>query len=70
MRKSQLKPWLNKDGNIKSDAELRKAGQNWLPSVWEEYLATIEVRRKEDIILPPCEGGRSKIHQLSEVRHA
>ena len=53
MRKSQLKPWLNKDGSVKSDAELRKVGQQWPPSVWEAYLATLEVgRRKEDVLSP------------------
>ena len=53
MRKSQLKPWINKDGSVKSDAELRKVGQQWPPSVWEAYLATLEVRREEDYVLPP-----------------
>ena len=56
MRKSQLKPWLNEDGSVKSDAKIRKAGQQWPPGVWEAYLATLEVeRRKEDVVLPPTE---------------
>ena len=56
MKKSQLKPWLNEDGSVKSDAEIRKAGQQWPPSVWQKYLATLEVeRRKEDSVLPPYE---------------
>ena len=55
MRKSQLKPWLNEDGSVKSDAKIRKAGQQWPPSVWEAYLATLEVKRQEDVVLPPTE---------------
>ena len=56
MRNSQVKPWQNKDGSVKSDAELREAGQQWPSGVWEKYLATLEVgRRKEDAVLPPSE---------------
>ena len=39
--------------SVKSDAELRKVGRQWPPSVWEAYLATLEVRREEDYVLPP-----------------
>ena len=53
MHKSQVKPWLNEDGSVKSDAEIRKAGEQWPPSVWEAYLTTLEVRRRKgDVILP------------------
>ena len=55
MRNSQQKPWLNEDGRNKTDAELKKITPNWKPGVWEEYLTTLEVRRKEDSILPPSE---------------
>ena len=55
MKKSQLKPWLNEDGSVKSDAELREVNQQWPPSVWREYLATLEVRREEEVVLPPSE---------------
>ena len=64
MKKSQLKPWLNGDGSVKSDAELRKEGRQWPPSVWEDYLATLEVRRKEDIVLPP-----SVMDKFSSQKH-
>ena len=50
MRKSQVKPWLNEDGSVKSDAKIRKAGQQWPPSVWEAYLSTFEVRMPRDRI--------------------
>ena len=53
MHKSQLKPWLNEDGCVKSDAELRKALQQWPPSVWREYLTTVEVGRKEELTPNP-----------------
>ena len=55
MKKSQLKPWLNDDGSVKSDAEIRKAGQQWPSSVWEAYLSTLEVRREEKVVLPSIE---------------
>lgn len=55
MRKSQQKPWLNKDGRNKSDAELKRITPNWKPGVWEDYLTTLEVRRKEDCVLPAAE---------------
>ncbi|MDE3270099.1 MAG: sigma-70 family RNA polymerase sigma factor [Pseudomonadota bacterium] len=51
MRNSQVKPWLNEDGSVKSDAELRKAGQEWSPSVWRQYLATLTVGRREEYVL-------------------
>ena len=55
MRKSQLKPWLNEDGSVKNDAEIRKAGENWPSSVWEKYLTTLEVEREEKVVLPTIE---------------
>ena len=56
MHNSQQKPWLNDDGSVKSDAEIRKAGKNWPSSVWEAYLATLEVgRRRKDAVLSPSE---------------
>ena len=55
MRKSQLKPWLNEDGSVKSDAKIRKAGKNWPSSVWEKYLSTLEVGRREEDVLSPAE---------------
>ena len=55
MRKSQLKPWLNEDGSIKSDAEIRKVNQQWPPGVWEAYLSTLEVGRREEDVLSPAE---------------
>ncbi len=54
MRQSQLQPWLNEDGSLKSDAELRQVGQQWPPRVWEAYLATLEVGRREEDVLPPA----------------
>ena len=55
MNKSQLKPWLNEDGSVKSDAELREAIPQWPSSVWREYLSTLEVGRREEHILSPAE---------------
>lgn len=55
MKKSQLKPWLNEDSNVKSDVELQEACHNWPPDVWREYLSSFEVRRREEVVLPPAE---------------
>lgn len=55
MRKSQLKPWLNKDGSVKGDSELQEISHNWRPDVWREYLSSFEVRKREDVVLPPAE---------------
>lgn len=55
MHNSQQKPWLNDDGSIKSDAEMRAAGKNWPESVWKEYLATLEVGRREEYVLSSYE---------------
>ena len=48
-------PWLNEDGSLKNDAELRKVSRYWHPDVWEEYLALYEVERQEHVVLPPDE---------------
>ena len=55
MHKSQQKPWLNEDGSVRSDTEIRKAGQDWPSSVWEAYLSTLEVGRREEDVLSPAE---------------
>ena len=54
MHKSQVKPWLNEDGSVKNDAELRETLQQCPPSVWEKYLATLEVGRREEDVLSPA----------------
>ena len=32
------KPWLNEDGSLKSDAEIKKLGQTWSQETWTRYL--------------------------------
>lgn len=41
------KPWLDKAGQFKQDAEIRKICQSWSPAVWEEYLKNFESCQKE-----------------------
>ena len=53
MSHSQKKPWLNEDGNIKSEKELKEVYPNWGSSVWNEYLESLEVSQKEDSVLSP-----------------
>ena len=36
------KPWLNDDGSHKSDEEIKQECSRWGPTVWEEYLQTLE----------------------------
>lgn len=65
MIKSQLKPWLNEAGRVKAAAELKEVCQQWRPSVWEAYLATVEVKRgKEEVILSP-----SALDSFSTAQH-
>ena len=67
MKKLRVKPWLNKDGSVKNDAELREALQQCPPSVWREYLATCEVRRQEDVVLPPAEIDEFSAEECAEM---
>jgi RNA polymerase sigma factor (sigma-70 family) len=38
------KPWLNSKGKMRSDRQIKKLGQSWSASTWEEFLkATVDV---------------------------
>lgn len=41
------KPWLNDDGSHKSDEEIKQDCSRWGPTVWEEYLQTLEPEEEE-----------------------
>jgi RNA polymerase sigma factor (sigma-70 family) len=43
----QSTPWLNSNGSVKSDAELKEICQGWAPKVWEEYLKNFESCQNE-----------------------
>ena len=47
------KPWLNPDGTLKSDEEIKLSSKNWSPSVWESYLKTLEVDQEELLLDDP-----------------
>ncbi len=49
------KPWLNSDGKTKSDEELKQISKNWTPSEWEEYLTSLEKRRREPLLHIPSD---------------
>ena len=67
MKKSQVKPWLNEDGSVKSDAELQEVKKNWQPSVWREYLDSLEVGRREEYVLPPAEMDAFSAEECAEL---
>ena len=47
------KPWLKKDGTPKTKIELEKDCRTWKTSDWNDYLAHIEVNRKEILLDNP-----------------
>lgn len=53
MSNQQAKPWLNEDGSVKSEEEIKNICQAWGPSVWNEYLESLEVSQKEDSVFSP-----------------
>lgn len=54
--KNTSKPWLDQDGNILSDKELREISKNWSTDTWEQFLLeTVECQAsdyREDLIHP------------------
>ena len=69
MNSENKKPWLNNDGSQKSDQELKEICKDWGPTVWEEYLATLEIAQKEAVIhvraVVPTEA-MSDLHYLGQ----
>lgn len=55
MSSQQTKPWLNKDGSIKSEEELKEVSQGWGLDAWNEYLQNFEVAQREDTLQSPQE---------------
>lgn len=49
------KPWLNNNGKLKSDSELKQICKDWTPSEWEEYLTSLERRRREPLLHIPSD---------------
>ena len=38
MSKHKIRPWLNDDGTMKPDSELRELGKSWTRQQWNNYL--------------------------------
>ena len=52
--KNERKPWLKKDGETLTDAELLEVTQDWGAEGWEEFLvATVEKPLKESLLDEP-----------------
>jgi RNA polymerase sigma factor (sigma-70 family) len=51
------KPWLNADGTMKSEDEIKTICQTWNPRVWEEYLETFEIGQEELPVKPTTVAG-------------
>jgi len=49
------KPWLDKNGDLLSDAELKIISKDWTQAQWDQYLsATIDVDQNENEVLHPA----------------
>ena len=44
------KPWLFPDGTPKTEKEIKEFCKDWSPSVWEDYLKTLEVDQEEVLL--------------------
>ncbi|MEZ4743985.1 MAG: sigma factor-like helix-turn-helix DNA-binding protein [Bdellovibrionota bacterium] len=41
------KPWLNDNGELKSDEQIKRECQSWKPSDWDNYLSELESPQRE-----------------------
>lgn len=49
----RITSFLKADGTFKSEEEIKKSCKNWNPSVWEDYLKTLEVEQEEILLEDP-----------------
>ena len=48
------RPWLNKDGSLKSDSEITRLGKTWSQEIWTRYLdTTVEPREEKKLAFFP-----------------
>ena len=60
----KAKPWLNKDGSLKGDEELKKISKSWSQATWEAYLDSLETKQQESLLDEPGD-----IENLSEEEY-
>ena len=60
----KAKPWLNKDGSLKNDEELKKISKSWSQATWEAYLDSLETQQQESLLDEPGD-----IENLSEEEY-
>ena len=53
--KTIKKPWLDENGKMLKEDELKNQCNQWSPEVWEEYLSTIEVEQGEYLFDNPID---------------
>ena len=58
------KPWLDENGNPKSDKQLKEISKTWSESTWEDYLRAFESESKESLLEDPLE-----VENLSTYDH-
>ncbi len=55
MKNKNKKPWLHKNGKIKSDEEIKKICHAWTAEQWNEYLSLFEREQAEYLLIQPQE---------------
>ena len=58
------KPWLNGDGKLKSNEEMKKISKSWSADTWEAYLSSLETQQTECLLEDP-----TQIENLSNEAH-
>ena len=49
------RPWLDKNGQHKSDDEIKKICKSWTGTLWEEYLKSFEEAQREVLFKTPLD---------------
>ena len=62
------RPWLDKNGQHKSDDEIRKICKNWTPTLWEEYLKNFEEGQREVLFKRPLDVERFSNEDHEQAR--
>ena len=77
MSKYKIRPWLNDDGTMRPDSELRELGKSWTAQQWNNYLDEVTGTPPHDALeqttcridfISPEEGGKIYDSMSEKVR--